>query len=105
MGVEPWIDPDGAGVEAVVEVIRRCPSGALSYSLSGKEYSGEEDGPAVVATRNGPYAVTGGIPLIGAEFGEGASREHYTLCRCRASKHKPFCDGSHWEAGFTDDSE
>jgi hypothetical protein len=45
-------------------------------------------------------AVTGGVELPGIEFGEGASREHYTLCRCGASKNKPFCDGTHWHIGF-----
>ncbi|TDJ66950.1 MAG: hypothetical protein E2O37_01575 [Proteobacteria bacterium] len=34
--------------------------------------------------------------------GEGASTEHYTLCRCGASKNKPFCDGSHWRIKFQD---
>jgi CDGSH-type Zn-finger protein len=53
-------------------------------------------------TDNGPYAVTGGIELLGVKMGEGASPEHYTLCRCGASKNKPFCDGSHWDAGFKD---
>jgi CDGSH-type Zn-finger protein len=105
MGTEPWIDPDGAEAEAVMDVIRRCPSGALSYTLEGDEYAGEEREPTVVATRKGPYAVTGGIPLASVEFGEGASREHYTLCRCGASRNKPFCDGSHWEVGFSDGSE
>jgi hypothetical protein len=33
-------------------------------------------------------------------LGEGASKEHYTLCACGASKNKPFCDGSHWQVGL-----
>ena len=39
---------------------------------------------------------------VNVEFGDGASKEHYTLCRCGASKNKPFCDGSHWAVGFRD---
>jgi CDGSH-type Zn-finger protein len=56
----------------------------------------------VTVTKDGPYAVTGGIELADVVFGEGASTEHYTLCRCGASKNKPFCDGSHWHVGFKD---
>jgi CDGSH-type Zn-finger protein len=48
--------------------------------------------------------VTGGVELVGVQLGEGAPREHYTLCRCGASRNKPFCDGSHWEANFRDAS-
>lgn len=29
----PWIRPDGAEAERLVEVVRRCPSGALQYEL------------------------------------------------------------------------
>lgn len=94
-GSEPWIDPDGAPVEAIIEAVRRCPSGALSYSIDGRT----EDAPSVqegiTVTKDGPYAVSG-IGLSGVE------RERYTLCRCGASKNKPFCDGSHWDAKFTD---
>ena len=32
MGTEPWIDPDGAAVEAIIDTVKKCPSGALSYS-------------------------------------------------------------------------
>jgi hypothetical protein len=99
---KPWIDPDGAGVEAIVETIEKCPSGALSYSIDGIEYRHREREPMVNITDDGPYAVTGAIELIGVTFGEGASKEHYTLCRCGASKNKPFCDGSHWSIGFRD---
>lgn len=95
-GEAPWIDADGAALERIKETIRQCPSGALSYADA--EPFGRA--PMVSVTPNGPYAITGGIELAGVSFGDGASREHYTLCRCGASKNKPFCDGSHWHVGF-----
>jgi CDGSH-type Zn-finger protein len=99
---EPWIDPDGAEVREIIATIEKCPSGALSYAIDGVEAKARERPPLVTVTENGPYAVAGGIELMGVKFGEGASTEHYTLCRCGHSKNKPFCDGSHWEAGFRD---
>jgi CDGSH-type Zn-finger protein len=102
MGQEPWIDPDGALAEAIVEVIRACPSGALSYSIGGEEATEPPQDPGITASKDGPYHVTGSIELADAPWGEGVSRNHYTLCRCGASRNKPFCDGSHWDAGFKD---
>jgi CDGSH-type Zn-finger protein len=98
----PWIAPDGATVEKVIETIRKCPSGALSYALNGIEATADSSEATVTVTPDGPYAVTGGMELMGVAFGDGASKEHYTLCRCGQSKNKPFCDGSHWGAGFKD---
>jgi len=65
-------------------------------------------------TKDGPLIVTGGVLLgqdnikIGADgeplcWEKGPSYPHrdtYSLCRCGASKTKPFCDGSHVEIGF-----
>ena len=99
---EPWIEPHGAAAGEIAGVVRKCPSGALSYSIGGVEHSSQERAPAILVSKNGPYFVTGGIELVGAAWGEGASREHYTLCRCGQSKNKPFCDGSHWAAKFDD---
>ncbi len=99
-GEKPWIDPDGASADAIIETVNACPSGALSYSIDGVEHRDREDVPAIHLSKNGPYRVTGGIALEGVEFGDGVSREHFTLCRCGASKNKPFCDGSHWDVGF-----
>jgi CDGSH-type Zn-finger protein len=100
MNQEPWIDPDGAELAAIVATIEACPSGALAYTLDGTEHRDLDRPPAIQMTRDGPYRVTGGVELKGQDRGEGVSREHYTLCRCGASKNKPFCDGSHWQAGF-----
>jgi glutamate synthase domain-containing protein 2/CDGSH-type Zn-finger protein len=102
-GVEPWIDPDGAELERVIEVIRLCPSGALSYAVDGVEHRDQDRPPAIRVTLHGPYRLQGGVELSGVGDLDGASREHRTLCRCGHSKNKPFCDGSHWHADFRDD--
>ncbi len=100
---EPWIDPDGAGVDEIIETIKKCPSGALSYTVENVEHRDQDRQPMVTVTKDGPYSITGGIELLEQTLGEGASTEHYTLCRCGASKNKPLCDGSHWSIGFKDD--
>ncbi len=106
-GVEPWIQPDQATLKEVSETIDQCPSGALSYSIQGVEQRDRSQEPEISISLNGPYEVKGGLELdLGGEpWGEGASQEHYTLCRCGASKNKPFCDGSHWHAKFRDDDK
>lgn len=98
----PWIDPNAAGADEIVAVVRMCPSSALSYSIGDVEHRDQERGPAIYVSKDGPYYVTGGIELTEATWGEGASREHYTLCRCGESKNKPFCDGTHWSVEFAD---
>ena len=102
---EPWIDPQGASTEEIIETVRKCPSGALSYTVDGVEHRDSEAGGtgAIFIAPNGPYVVTGGPELLDTPRGEGASMEHFTLCRCGASKNKPFCDGSHWYNDFSDD--
>ena len=100
---EPWIDPDGATAEDIINTINICPSGALSYTIDNVERSDHVRGPMITVTKDGPYAVTGGIELVDQPLGEGASTEHYTLCRCGGSKNKPFCDGTHWHIGFKDE--
>lgn len=48
---------------------------------------------------NGPLVVTGVTRMTDAD-GDVAVKEVMALCRCGASKSKPFCDGSHNAAGF-----
>jgi CDGSH-type Zn-finger protein len=98
-----WVDPNGDAVEKIIETIRNCPSGALSYTVDGVEHRDQQRPPMVTVSKNGPYAVKGGIELLDQKLGEGASTEHYTLCRCGGSRNKPFCDGAHRRIGFQDD--
>lgn len=102
-GSEPWIDPAGASVTAIVETIRRCPSGALSYTLDRPEGPHPPLPPCVVVSKNGPYEVAGDIGLVDPATGQRNTTAQYTLCRCGGSKNKPFCDGTHWHIGFTDE--
>jgi CDGSH-type Zn-finger protein len=56
----------------------------------------------VKALKDGPLEVSGGAKLVdfnGKEYAESAIEPLY-LCRCGQSKNKPFCDGSHKDAGF-----
>ena len=101
-GSQPWIDASGAAVEAIIETIRSCPSGALSYTLDGIQGKEQPQEPSITVTRDGPYAVEGAAQLLEQSWAQGASTEHYTLCRCGASKNKPFCDGTHGSIGFKD---
>lgn len=101
---EPWIDPDAGAIEQIIETIRSCPSGALSYSVDGVNGEDAQREPSITVTKDGPYAVVGSIPLLEQSWGQGAARERYTLCRCGGSKNKPFCDGTHWSIGFKDEA-
>jgi len=101
MGVEPWIDPDAETVEKIIATIKKCPSGALSYSIDGVKYDKFSTQPEIVVTENGPYFIKGSIELEDDDHPE--SEEHYALCRCGNSQNKPFCNGQHWHSKFRDD--
>ena len=97
----PWISPDAIEVDRLVEIAHVCPSGAIRYKR--KDGKHDETAPQVnlVAIREaGPYAVRGDLRLDGEAIGFRA-----TLCRCGASKNKPFCDGSHHDVPFTASGE
>lgn len=104
LGTEPWIDPDGASAERIAEVVDRCPSGALSYTLDGTEHRDRGGSPVIGYAPAGPYVVTGGVELAGVEPPEGGTDDHYTLCRCGKSTNKPFCSGAHWHVDFDEDA-
>jgi CDGSH-type Zn-finger protein len=52
--------------------------------------------------KDGPYLVTGPCVVTDHEGNEIEVKENFVLCRCGASKTKPFCDGTHKTIGFID---
>jgi CDGSH-type Zn-finger protein len=102
---EPWIHPDAASVEEIIATIKKCPSGALSYSVEDGEHRDRDDvgDSSIFVAPNGPYVVSGEPDLVDTKRAEGASKEHFTMCRCGGSRNKPFCDGTHWHIKFKDD--
>ncbi|ANU07442.1 CDGSH iron-sulfur domain-containing protein [Paraurantiacibacter namhicola] len=51
---------------------------------------------------SGPLYVEGGIRVVSADGEEYEKRSRMALCRCGKSGNKPFCDGSHVKAGWSD---
>jgi CDGSH-type Zn-finger protein len=78
---------------------------------SGKGKKGE---PRIAVTKDGPYIVSGGLPLakeiiisgrnaVALRWAKGDNyplRQGYALCRCGQSAAKPYCSGMHAETGF-----
>jgi CDGSH-type Zn-finger protein/uncharacterized Fe-S cluster protein YjdI len=92
----PWLNPAADSVEAVVAVAHNCPSGAIQY----QRHDGKPDErPPLVnlinIRENGPLAIRADLILGHERIGYRA-----TLCRCGASKNKPFCDNSHHDLPF-----
>jgi CDGSH-type Zn-finger protein len=72
------------------------------------------DQPRIQVTQNGPYRVTGSVPIQVQTIATDATGEpnawiegevleapdHYLLCRCGQSSNKPFCDGTHLNVQF-----
>lgn len=92
----PWIDPDAAPPNALLEVAHNCPSGAITIE---RQDGGEgETAPKVnliTVRENGPLAFHADMKI-----GDLPVSYRATLCRCGQSKNKPFCDGAHATAGF-----
>ena len=84
-----------------------CPSGSL---VAWDKETGKPIEPScepsiglvenTAAGTSGPVWVRGGIPVVAVDGFEYEVRKRVTLCRCGASKTKPFCDGAHLAIGF-----
>jgi uncharacterized Fe-S cluster protein YjdI len=106
---KPWIKMDGTTTERIIEQVRQCPSGALSYFLN-EEAAKDETPDKVVAesaqitkievTANGPYRIQSECLIVHSDGREEMKTGTVSLCRCGASGNKPYCDGSHRKISF-----
>ena len=101
---------DDAKVRAnFIRQVNACPSGRL-VALDSKTGEALEtvlpvsigivQDPAQEVS--GPLWLRGGIAVVAADGFAYEVRNRVTLCRCGASKNKPFCDGSHASIKFRD---
>lgn len=111
-GQRPWVLPDGAEGERIIDQVRQCPSGALSIATEESAASAtaatSADGytsssvpsTSVEVAANGPLIVKGTIEVKHADGRVELKEERCALCRCGGSGNKPYCDGSHRKNGF-----
>ena len=95
----------------VVEECANCPSGRYTVADTA---TGEPIEPVFEPSitfvsdpeksRSGPIWVRGGIRIESADGESYEVRNRVTLCRCGKSSNKPFCDGTHIECGFSEES-
>ncbi len=102
-GRDPWGEPDRAPAEEVAEVVRRCPTGALTYlRKDGGQGETAPEVNQVTVANNGPLYVSGQLEIEGTPDDMPGVRYRAALCRCGLSENKPFCDNSHEKGGFVD---
>jgi CDGSH-type Zn-finger protein len=86
-----------------------CPSGRLVAwdNATGESIEPKHD-PSIGLVEDpanecsGPLWVRGGVQVVGSDGFEYELRNRVTLCRCGASRNKPFCDGAHAAVKFND---
>lgn len=103
-GRKPWCQPDLTTVEDVIDVVDRCPTGALVYvpKADGIEPEAAPAENTVHVANNGPLYLKGDLQIDGATDDMPGVRTRAALCRCGLSANKPFCDNSHEKGGFVD---
>jgi uncharacterized Fe-S cluster protein YjdI len=114
----PWIKMDGASTDKIIDIVRRCPTDALTFEWNeeGKvSDKAPESGPSeesrlkeaqnqpaeIRIMKDGPYVIEGDFTIIGSDGLVAKKMLMTSFCRCGASEEMPYCDGSHRIEDFT----
>jgi CDGSH-type Zn-finger protein/uncharacterized Fe-S cluster protein YjdI len=102
-GRDPWCQPDLETDENVKDIVKRCPSGALTYvDKIGADNEQPAECNTVQIAYNGPLYIQGELHIENAPEDMTGANFRAALCRCGHSANKPFCDNSHLKSGFED---
>jgi len=100
MNRRPWIDLSTESTNKIIETVKKCPSGALSFYSNNAPQGEEASAVEITMAPDGPLLVSGEIKLVDGEGKIVKTGGKSALCRCGASNKKPFCDGTHNSIGF-----
>lgn len=97
---KPWIQIDAATSEALMETVKKCPSGALTYYKNDTGVAAEEakevtSGTIVEVLQNGPLLVHGAVEILLEDGTKDTKSRSTAFCRCGKTENVPYCDGSH----------
>ena len=101
---KPWIKAKNATTQELQAQIKKCPSGALSYTMNEQKQNQEVEtiNTKVEVLEKGPLFVHGNLLVID-KVGNKVSKSNTTaFCRCGHSNNKPYCDGTHQKVNFQD---
>ena len=99
---KPWINAEGASSERIIQQVKNCPSGAISYFMNNEKEENQSISSETVAETiiNGPLLVYGNITVKDSSGNQTKKNKVTAFCRCGASSNKPYCDGSHVKIDF-----
>ena len=98
---KPWIKPKNASTEELINQIKKCPSGALSYYMNDEDNKEEEHLETTIEVlENGPLLVYGTLKVTHKDGTKELKNKTTAFCRCGGSGNKPYCDGSHIKNNF-----
>ncbi|WP_179022326.1 (4Fe-4S)-binding protein [Winogradskyella forsetii] len=99
----PWVKIDGASTDEIVNTVKKCPSGALSFYMNNKDDNTSEAlETKVEVLENGPLLVYGTLKVTHKDGNEETKNKTTAFCRCGRSHNKPYCDGAHVKEDFRD---
>ena len=110
----PWVNMQGATSERIIEIVKKCPTDALTYDWNDLSKKSDKPGKGSATAleeksrqkmagkpveirimKNGPYVVEGDFRVVGSDGKEKKPMQMTSFCRCGVSGNMPFCDGSH----------